>query len=101
MKKKAGLLLSLTLAASTVLGACGNSDKASSDKKDTKDNKDFKVGLVTDVGGVDDKSFNQSSWEGLQKFGKDNGLKEKTNYRYLQSEKEADYIPNLKKILKR
>ncbi len=55
MKKKAGLLLSLTLAASTVLGACGNSDKASSDKKDTKDNKDFKVGLVTDVGGVDDK----------------------------------------------
>ncbi|MEC3465160.1 BMP family ABC transporter substrate-binding protein, partial [Bacillus thuringiensis] len=44
MKKKAGLLLSLTLAASTVLGACGNSDKASSDKKDTKD---FKVGMVT------------------------------------------------------
>ena len=43
--------------------------------------------MVTDVGGVDDKSFNQSSWEGLQKFGKDNGLKEKTNYRYLQSEK--------------
>lgn len=52
MKKKAGLLLSLTLAASTVLGACGNSDKASSDKKDTKDNKDFKVGLVTDVGAL-------------------------------------------------
>ena len=43
--------------------------------------------MVTDVGGVDDKSFNQSSWEGLKKFGKDNGLKEKTNYRYLQSEK--------------
>ncbi|MDR4983602.1 BMP family ABC transporter substrate-binding protein [Bacillus cereus] len=100
MKKKTGLLLSLTLAASTILGACGNSDKESSDKKDTKDNKDFKVGLVTDVGGVDDKSFNQSSWEGLQKFGKENDLKEKTNYRYLQSEKEADYIPNLKKFSK-
>ena len=97
MKKKTGLLLSLTLAASTVLGACGNSDKASSDKKEDKD---FKVGMVTDVGGVDDKSFNQSSWEGLKKFGKDNGLKEKTNYRYLQSEKEADYIPNLKKFSK-
>ncbi|MEH7456285.1 BMP family ABC transporter substrate-binding protein [Bacillus pseudomycoides] len=97
MKKKAGLLLSLTLVASTVLGACGNSDKASGDKKDDKN---IKVGMVTDVGGVDDKSFNQSSWEGLQKFGKDNGLKEKTNYRYLQSEKEADYIPNLKKFAK-
>lgn len=35
-----------------------------------------------------------------KKFGKDNDLKEKTNYRYLQSEKEADYIPNLKKFSK-
>lgn len=33
MKKKTGLLLSLTLAASAVLGACGNSDKASSEQK--------------------------------------------------------------------
>lgn len=33
MKKKTGLLLSLTLAASTVLGACGNSDKADGGKK--------------------------------------------------------------------
>lgn len=31
--------------------------------------------MVTDVGGVDDKSFNQSAWEGLTKFGKDNNLK--------------------------
>lgn len=27
---------------------------------------EFKVGLITDVGGVNDGSFNQSSWEGLQ-----------------------------------
>ncbi|HCX96993.1 MAG TPA: BMP family ABC transporter substrate-binding protein, partial [Spirochaetaceae bacterium] len=25
----------------------------------------FKVGLVTDVGGIDDKSFNQGTWEGI------------------------------------
>ena len=25
-----------------------------------------KIGMVTDVGGVNDKSFNQTSWEGLQ-----------------------------------
>lgn len=30
--------------------------------------------MVTDVGGVDDKSFNQSAWEGVQKWGADNGL---------------------------
>ena len=46
-----------------MLGACGNLDKADSDKKGDKE---FKVGMVTDVGGVDDKSFNQSAWEGLQ-----------------------------------
>jgi basic membrane protein A len=27
----------------------------------------FCVGLVTDVGKVDDKSFNQTAWEGVQK----------------------------------
>jgi basic membrane protein A len=97
MKKKTGLLLSLTLAASTVLGACGNSDKADSDKKGDKE---FKVGMVTDVGGVDDKSFNQSAWEGLTKFGKDNNLKKNEGYRYLQSSKDADYIPNLTKFAK-
>jgi basic membrane protein A len=97
MKKKAGLLLSLTLAASTILGACGNADKAE-DKKEGGKASNFKVGMVTDTGGVDDKSFNQSAWEGLTKFGKDNGLKENEGYRYLQSEKEADYIPNLTKF---
>jgi len=34
--------------------------------------------IVTDVGGVDDKSFNQSAWEGLEQFGKENKL-EKVN----------------------
>lgn len=43
--------------------------------------------MVTDVGGVDDKSFNQSAWEGLTKFGKDNNLKKNEGYRYLQSSK--------------
>jgi basic membrane protein A len=96
MKKKAGLLLSLTLAASTILGACGNSDKA--EDKGGKKASNFKVGMVTDVGGVDDKSFNQSAWEGLKKFGKDNGLKENEGYRYLQSSRDSEYEPNLTKF---
>ena len=52
---------------------------------------DFTVGLVTDVGGIDDKSFNQGTWEGIVKFAADNGVDTK----YLQSESDADYIPNL------
>ena len=54
----------------------------------------FKVGLVTDVGGIDDKSFNQGTWEGILKFAKDNKLP-KANYKYLQSAAGADYVPNL------
>ena len=33
---------------------------------------DFSAVIVTDVGGVDDKSFNQSAWEGIEQFGKEN-----------------------------
>lgn len=43
--------------------ASGESDKTS-------------VALVTDGGGVDDKSFQQSAWEGLKKWGKENGVKQ-------------------------
>lgn len=93
MKKKAALLLSLTLAVSAVLGACGTSNSSNVNKPTS-----FKVGMVTDVGGVDDKSFNQSAWEGLKQFGKDNGLKENEGYRYLQSTQSSDYEPNLTKF---
>ncbi len=51
----------------------------------------FIVGVVTDIGGIDDKSFNQSTWEGVQKFAADMGVESK----YIQSETDADYIPNL------
>jgi len=98
MKKvKAGLALSLVLAAGTILGACGsdNAEKAGGDGKKSN----FKVGMVTDTGGVDDKSFNQSAWEGLQAFGKKHGLEEGTGYKYLQSTKADDYQPNLSKFV--
>ncbi|MCM3237661.1 BMP family protein [Heyndrickxia oleronia] len=95
-KRKIGFALSLVLAAGTLLGACGTSDKeeGSTGKGDKK--KEFTVALVTDVGGVDDKSFNQSAWEGLKKFGEDNGLEKGTDgYHYLQSKSDADYKTNL------
>ncbi|MEH7418607.1 BMP family protein [Neobacillus drentensis] len=94
-KRKIGMALSLVLAAGTLLGACGKSDNKSDTS--TGGNKDtFSVAMVTDVGGVDDKSFNQSAWEGLQKFGKDNGMeKGKGGYDYIQSKSDADYSTNL------
>lgn len=97
-KRKFGLALSAVLAAGTILGACGNNDD-SSDKSSDKDN--FSVAMVTDVGGVDDKSFNQSAWEGIQAFGKENGLeKGKGGYDYLQSASDADYATNLNSLVR-
>ncbi|WP_026566490.1 BMP family lipoprotein [Bacillus sp. UNC41MFS5] len=96
-KRKIGTALSLVLAAGTLLGACGKSDDTNKDtSKGGEKKNEFSVAMVTDVGGVDDKSFNQSAWEGLQKFGKDNGLtKGKGGFDYVQSKSDADYSTNL------
>jgi basic membrane protein A and related proteins len=55
-----------------------------------------KIGLVTDIGGVDDKSFNQSAWEGLVAYAEENGFSTEKGVciDYLQSTSDADYIPN-------
>ncbi|MGC4375693.1 BMP family protein [Fictibacillus sp. Mic-4] len=98
MKKKFGALLSVGLAASVMLAGCGSD--TSKEAKGGKDKKDFKVAMVTDVGGVDDKSFNQSAWEGLQRFGKENGLAKDRNYKYLQSQSASDYQPNLQRLVR-
>lgn len=55
----------------------------------------IKVGLVTDVGGIDDKSFNQGTWEGVKLYATERKLTVGTNVKYLQSSADADYIPNL------
>lgn len=90
MNKK---IVGLGLASVALLGlaACGN--RAS--RTDGKAKTDLKVAMVTDVGGVDDKSFNQSAWEGLQAWGKENNLSKGNGYDYFQSSSESDYTNNL------
>lgn len=103
-KRKIGMALSLVLAAGTLLGACGKSDtnKDTDTSKGGDKEKAFSVAMVTDVGGVDDKSFNQSAWEGLQKFGADNGLKKgQGGFDYLQSTSDADYTTNLNSLARK
>jgi basic membrane protein A len=85
MKKMLSLSMMLILVFAVVLSACGK-DKGTSGAAS-----DFKIGMVTDVGGVNDNSFNQSAWEGLQAFKADSGAEVK----YLQSKGDADYLPNL------
>ena len=51
-----------------------------------------KIGMVTDVGGVNDKSFNQTSWEGLQALAAEDDSFE---VNYLESKTDADYQTNI------
>lgn len=50
----------------------------------------YEIALVTDVGTIDDKSFNQGSWEGVVKYAQENGK----TYQYYQPQGEttADYL---------
>ncbi len=70
------------------LGACSsaNTDNADSDKKT-----DFKACLVSDAGGWDDKSFNESAYDGLMKVKKDLSVKTGT----AESSSDADFQPNV------
>ncbi|RYZ80739.1 MAG: BMP family ABC transporter substrate-binding protein, partial [Proteobacteria bacterium] len=56
--------------------------------------KKIKAGLVTDTGGVNDRSFNQSAYEGLQKAEKEFG----TTIKYQESKANADYVTNLSRF---
>jgi basic membrane protein A and related proteins len=54
------------------------------------------IGLVTDMGKVDDKSFNQSAWEGVQAAATAvPGAKTK----YIETSAATDYAPNIKKFV--
>ncbi|MGN7762693.1 BMP family lipoprotein [Paenibacillus sp. 22594] len=113
MKKVYQLSLVMLLAFTVILAGCGknnnNSGNAASNAGTATNapaeataaptdapKTDVKVGLVTDVGGVNDKSFNQSAWEALQALEKESGIEIK----YLQSKSNADYEPNLNQFVK-
>lgn len=51
---------------------------------------DLKVGMVTDEGGVNDQSFNQSAWEGMERAKDELGVE----VSYVESHTDSDYAPN-------
>lgn len=54
----------------------------------------MKIELAVGISGIDDKSFNQSIWETIQKFAKERNIKE-GNYNYSHSMSEREYVTNL------
>ncbi|WP_055106282.1 BMP family lipoprotein [Paenibacillus ihumii] len=107
MKKSMKTVLPLLLALMLVLTACGqkapNQNGAGAGTGNTpagngnqQELKKLKVGMVTDLGSVNDKSFNQSAWEALQQLEQDYGFEVK----YLEPKSDADVVPNLNQFVK-
>ena len=82
--KKLYSVIALLMIASLALTACtGGQAKA------------YKVGQVTDLGGINDKSFNATAYAGVDKAVKDLGIDGK----YLESKQQSDYAKNIQQFL--
>jgi basic membrane protein A and related proteins len=97
MKK---LTLVLALAALLVPLACGGDDDgdeggaAGTTATETTSGRALKVGLVTDLGQLNDRGFNQLAYEGLKRAQRELGIKG----RVVQSASASDYIPNMRRL---
>ncbi|MFN2123916.1 MAG: BMP family ABC transporter substrate-binding protein, partial [Candidatus Promineifilaceae bacterium] len=99
--KRIGILLVILLMMGLMLAACGGTaapaDESAGEAPaqeasgDCSDEAVLCVGLVTDVGEIDDKSFNQSAWEGVQQAEKELGAQ----VDYIETQDAKDYATNI------
>ncbi|MBV9452179.1 MAG: BMP family ABC transporter substrate-binding protein [Streptosporangiaceae bacterium] len=104
----------MAVSATLVVAACGSSSSSapssgassgtsSSSSSSTSSGSAATTGfqgcMVTDTGGIDDRSFNASSWAGMQ-AGKAADSKV-GSVNYLQSTTESDYVPNISTFVQR
>ena len=84
------------VAVAPLAAACGSKPEHSSSsgglRRPAAAGKAFNACMVLDTGGVDDKSFNQSSWAGMQAANKANP---NIKISYVPSNSGNDYTPNL------
>ena len=80
-----------TPSASNTTGSTGSSSQESASSGGSTSNASFQACMVTDTGGIDDRSFNAAAWAGMQDAEKDG----KAKVKYLQSTTENDYVPNI------
>jgi basic membrane protein A len=71
--------------------ACGEAPKDDQAAGGTTAKK-YQACMVSDIGGIDDKSFNSSAWKGMQAA---KAADSKIDVKYVASKAEADYEPNL------
>ena len=92
MFKKLYVFVAVVMIASMLLSACKSAaTPVAATEADCPKAEVFCIGLVTDVGEIDDKSFNQSAWEGVQAAGKELGALVKP----VQTKDAKDYATNI------
>ncbi|MDO5091891.1 MAG: BMP family ABC transporter substrate-binding protein [Propionibacteriaceae bacterium] len=107
MTKSLLKLASIAAASALALGACAqapttnpNAEPVSSSSSATAPNSsasasDFKACMVSDFGGFDDKSFNETSYKGLQRAKEELGVQTLE----LESKAEAEYAGNIQALI--
>ena len=95
--KKLYFIMAALIVASMVLAACGAGAPAATEAAgvETAAPVAIKVGQVTDLGGIDDKSFNATAYAGVEKAVAELGVEGK----YLESTQQADYEKNIQQFL--
>ncbi len=78
-------------------GSGSSSSSPSSSSTGASTTAKFTGCMVTDTGGIDDKSFNASSWQGMQEA--QSAEPSKVTVKYLQSTSSADYASNISAFL--
>lgn len=97
MKMKKVLALGMTAMMTISLAACGGSkasDDSAGDSSSAESKSDFAVSMITDTGGINDQSFNQSAWEGLQELKEETG----SEVNYIESKQASDFVTNLERL---
>ncbi len=104
MKHSAWATAALAVSATLVIAACGSSHSSASTGTSTSASASasstgsaattgkFLGCMVTDTGGIDDRSFNASSWAGMQAAAAANP---NISVKYLSSTTQGDYVPNI------
>lgn len=81
--KKLLAIMSAMLMVVSLLAGCGGAPASGSGAGTSSGG--YELALVTDIGTIDDKSFNQGSWEGLVKYAEEKGI----NHQYYNPPRRA------------
>ena len=101
MKHSAWATAALAVSATLAIAACGSSSSSATSSSTASSSATSTAAatgaktlgcMVTDTGGINDRSFNASSWAGMQAAAAANP---NVTVKYLQSTTQSDYTPNI------